>query len=63
MCMSQAGDYNLALLESGEVQAWGIGNSGQLGIGGKTSRAVPSTITGYFFRTLKSNVFIVLIDF
>ena len=63
MCMSQAGDYNLALLESGEVQAWGIGNSGQLGIGGKTSRAVPSTITGYFFRTLKSSVCIVLIDF
>jgi len=50
--MSQAGDYNLALLESGEVQAWGIGNSGQLGIGGKTSRAVPSTITGYFFFAL-----------
>jgi len=43
---SSAGDYNLALLESGEVQAWGKGNSGQLGIGGKTSRAVPSTITG-----------------
>jgi alpha-tubulin suppressor-like RCC1 family protein len=46
MRVCQGGDHNLALLEDGRLQAWGLASSGQLGIGGQTARTYPFTITG-----------------
>jgi alpha-tubulin suppressor-like RCC1 family protein len=38
----------LALLENGKLQAWGLGDKGQLGLGGRTSQPYPKTLQGYF---------------
>jgi alpha-tubulin suppressor-like RCC1 family protein len=42
-----AGDYHsMAKTASGELYAWGVGNRGQLGHGGKESFAVPRVVDG-----------------
>ena len=46
--MWQGGHHNLALLENGKLQAWGLGDRGQLGLGGRTSQPYPRTLQGYF---------------
>ena len=42
-----AGDYHsMALTATGELYAWGEGDSGQLGHGGKENLAVPRVVGG-----------------
>ena len=38
--------HSLALLENGEVQAWGGGSKGQLGVGGLAPQNYPTTVAG-----------------
>ena len=44
--VSAGAAHALALTESGEVYAWGRNNYGQLGIGNKTDRDVPTLVSG-----------------
>ncbi|MFJ4584571.1 RCC1-like domain-containing protein [Streptomyces echinatus] len=39
-------DFSLALLENGEVYAWGRGNLGQLGTGDRATSSVPRRVVG-----------------
>ena len=44
--VAAGGSHSMALSAAGELYAWGYGNSGQLGHGGKENLAVPRVVDG-----------------
>jgi len=44
--LASGGLHNIALLDNGELKAWGSGNKGQLGIGGNQASLFPVTVQG-----------------
>jgi alpha-tubulin suppressor-like RCC1 family protein len=44
--VAAGGNHSMAKTASGELYAWGVGNRGQLGHGGKESLAVPRVVDG-----------------
>jgi alpha-tubulin suppressor-like RCC1 family protein len=44
--VAAGGDHTMALTASGELYAWGLGDRGQLGHGGKENLAVPRVVGG-----------------